>query len=131
MIRRNLIWKVLLTMGFCSCGGQRFLVIREPKQLTVDCQRLGEYPSTVTGIVLREKNGRVVWEVDRELGTPQLHKIVVNAGANSGALIGVSAGKLKKIYPIGDFELILDRVYEIEVRGDGGTICAKEEFSFR
>ena len=131
MTRRKLVQQLLLTVGLCGCRGQRFRVIREPKQLTIDCQQLGEYPSTVTRIVIREKNGHVIWEVDRESGTPQLHKIIVNAGVNSGVLGGVSAGKLRTLRPVGGFELNLDRVYEIEVRGEGDTICAKAEFSFR
>jgi hypothetical protein len=131
MTRRKYVWQVLLTVGLSGCRGQRFRVIKEPKKLTVDCQQLGEYPSTVTRIILREKNGRVVWDVDQASGTPQLHKIVVNAGVNSGELDGVSAGKFKNLQPVGGFELISDRVYEIEVRGDGGKVCAKEEFSFR
>lgn len=131
MTRRRPFLLTLLVAGLYGCGRERFRVIRESKRFTVDCQRLGEYPSTVTKIVLRENTGRVVWEVVRESGSPQLHKIVVAVGVNSGVLEGVGTGVLKKLRPEGDFELMLGRVYEIEVVGEGGTIRAKEEFSFR
>ena len=122
----GLVGLLYLLLG--ACGGSQFKVAIEASRVTVDCQLLGEYPSSVRHILLsRRTGGEVVWEARAISGTPQVHRISVSIGKNAVEVPNVTAGRLESLVPRqGDFVLLPGVEYNLAIWGEDETRKAAE-----
>ncbi len=116
---RNVSLLLFLLVAVSNCSGTKFTVFVEPSKVTVDCQRLGEYPSAINRILLSERfGGKVVWDAQAASGSPQVHFIIVRTGNNSRTLEGITAGTIEVRVPSqGDFTLLPGVEYNLAVWG--------------
>jgi hypothetical protein len=96
-----------------------FIAVRHQNAaVVIDVQTLGEYPTTISRIRLVEvSSGKVVFEVIRKTGTPQLTSFSLSAGDNSIDIIDPkywdykvatpSTGKTFALRPKDDYELAM------------------------
>ena len=77
----------------CDGGLPELRAERKAHSITVHFETMGEYPTSVGRIVLKDvRSGRTVWEVRRSSGTLQLWKIHLQVGENPRQPEGVTGG---------------------------------------
>jgi len=94
----------------------------QKNSVAIDVQTLGEYPTTVSHIRLTEvSSGKVVFEVVRDHGTPQLHTFTLAAGDNTTDLIDPQSGDYRIATPVTDkkFSLRFGEEYKLAIWGSG------------
>lgn len=96
----------------------------------MNVETLGEYPTSISRIQLKDLEGDVVlWEVEASGGVPQIWGVHLSHGANSAILVG-HHGHYQTLIPRGSstFVLYKDREYQISVWGVDGTRSASARF---
>jgi hypothetical protein len=74
----------------------------------VDVSFMGEYPSDVRRLQVRAGE-RIIWEINREGSTGQLHWLTLREGANAATFTEAYAGTYKTTVPEGAPTFSLDR----------------------
>jgi hypothetical protein len=137
--------KILKSVGILFCAAAVLLIgwivvrrdapplrlVRSGNEIVVDVQTLGEYPTTVSRIRLSDvSQSKIVWEVEVERGTPQIHEFSLRPDDNSPALES-QYGDYRVVAPKGDSRFVLRKGvrYRIEVWG-GKTDFTKRSATF-
>lgn len=106
-----------------SCFGRPPLAVRVAGQtVTLDIQTLGEYPTDVAHVQLRDaRTGNVLWEQVRDTDQAQTRTITLSIGTNDvERAADVEHGSYRVIVPTDgrSFELQADVTYEIAIWGN-------------
>jgi hypothetical protein len=122
---------VSLCLCFTGCGKPTVRVSRNTNSVNVDVATLGEYPTTISRIRLKDSADRVLWEVSANGGTPQIHEFSLKAGINSSSAPFSTAGKYAVLTPnsANSFELQRGPTYKLDLWGESGS-PASVEFEF-
>jgi len=121
MLKAVIILMSLLLVGvavYVRLDRPPITVRQQNAAVVIGAQTLGEYPTTISRIRLAEvSSGKVVFEVIRKDGTPQLTSFPLSAGDNSIDVIDPqygdyrvatpSAGKTFALRPKDDYELAM------------------------
>jgi len=83
----------------------------------VDVATLGEYPTTIARIRLEDQSDHILWEVDADGGSPQIHEITFKAGLNSSSAPDSTSGTYRVVIPksADTFELQRGRAYRLDL----------------
>jgi hypothetical protein len=106
-------------------------LVRSSRDIVVDVQTLGEYPTTVNRIRVSDlSQSTVVWEVVTQRGTPQIHDFALKLD-NNPALLAAQYGDYRVVAPNGADRFVLRKGvrYRIELWG-GSTILTKSSATF-
>jgi hypothetical protein len=106
-------------------------LVRSSRDIVVDVQTLGEYPTTVNRIRLSDLQSTVVWEVVTQRGTPQIHDFALKLDDNP-ALLEAQYGDYRVVTPNGADRFVLRKGvrYRIEVWGGSTVLRACNKTSF-
>jgi len=94
-------------------------LLKGVSEVVVDVQTLGEYPTTVNRIRLIDlRESKVVWEIVRQSGTPQIHEFSLKPDNNS-TVIDAQYGDYRVVAPAGTSHFALGKgvKYRIELWG--------------
>jgi hypothetical protein len=90
----------------------------------VHVETLGEYPTTVRHIQLREDpSGKVIFELLTESGTPQIYSFRLSVGENSIRVVDPEHGSYRVVEPNGKntFSLRTGVHYRLRIWGNGSA----------
>lgn len=106
---------------------------RSRDTVRVDLQTLGEYPTTISHVRLRNvRTGNTVWEIKTRSGTPQLHALTFKEGENPVALADPDSGTYTTLTPADSktFQLNPAESYELEIWKHDQSSPAQVSISF-
>jgi hypothetical protein len=123
----------LLALLFSSFGCLKppLALKREGHGIEVNVSTLGEYPSSISRIQLRDlQTESIVWEVRAKGKVPQIWKVSLAPGLNSSTLASVLNGHYDVVVPRSSisFRLYRGRPYEISIWNEAGS--RKQEARF-
>ena len=97
-----------LNLG-CGAGIPSLRTEVDRDLVTVHFETLGEYPTGIGRIVLRDlESGRTVWEVRRSSGAPQLWKIELRLGENRTQQDPFGGGAFEVLVPQSASSFVLE-----------------------
>ncbi len=98
----------------------------------VHVETLGEYPTTVRHIQIRDaSSAKVVFEVLAQNGTPQIYSIRLSAGENSTHVADPEQGSYRVVAPTGTNTFLLQQgvQYRLTIWGSG-LLSRESDFKF-
>jgi hypothetical protein len=97
---------------------------RSASSVIVHVETLGEYPTTVRHVQLRDdRSGKVIFELLTESGTPQIHNFRLSIGENSARVAEPENGSYRVVEPSGKNTFSLQRGvhYRLRIWGNGSA----------
>lgn len=108
----------------CDAGLPDLRIEQHEGSVTVHFETLGEYPTKVSRLLLKEaRSGRTVWELRRSDGIPELWKVIFRVGENTSCLESVTGGgSMQVVVPREDSTFFLEsgREYVLTVWSKSG-----------
>src|SRR5688500_13670220 len=130
--RRHFVSVVALVLASaCGVTHSPVSVERTTAGVTIHCESLGEYPSSVGVVELIDTaSGRMIWRIEPEGDVFQLHNFSLRPGSNA-ASIPVSWGVARRVIPAGEtFGLETGRSYRVNVCAPNGLKrCGSADFT--
>jgi hypothetical protein len=122
-------WMLILS-GSLIALGTLFVLMDRPNlwlenkgaNVIAHVETLGEYPTTVLHIQIKDvSSGKIVFELVKEEGTPQIHNFSLSVGENPVNVADPEHGSYRVVAPAGGNKFVLrpGTNYRILVWGDG------------
>lgn len=118
----------------CEVGLPPLQIETQRDSVTIHLETLGEYPTSVSRLVLTEvRSGDTLWEVRKApAGIPQLWRITFRAGSNPTEVTSIFGdGSLEVVEPknAASFELEAGREYQLRIWSESGRSSRTASFT--